>query len=36
MLRKSAEQGFDEAAWSLVEMYSLGQGVPQDDGEAAK
>jgi uncharacterized protein len=35
-LRKSAEQGFDEAAWALADMYYFGDGVQQDYGEAAK
>ena len=35
-LRKAADQGKAEAQFYLGVMYAKGQGVPQDDAEAAK
>ncbi len=35
-LRSTAERGDVLAQYNLGEMYRLGQGVPQDDSEAAR
>ena len=35
-LRERAEQGDAEAQWSLGLAYAKGEGVPQDDAEAAR
>ena len=36
LLREQAEQGYPDAQYDLSQRYSKGEGVPQDDKEAAK